>query len=307
MARTPLKWSITRRASPQSYPKNLETPAKFLIPCDFPGMDECLALADFDACIIFAIIRVEKAFIVRSSLLHVWTLKLADRSIPNRRYAEDVDSRVGKFQFSADFVVVDFDGSPSSPNSQEILLKDRTGNILLLESFLNDDPSLPPPTQEIILCPKIQKELKVCKAKTDESSIDEPPEVELKDLPPHLEYAFLEGDDKLPVIIAKDLSVEEKAALIKVLKSHKCMMAIFHDMIEKMMDVFWTPYRSLGIHSELLSSVDKMLQGQEALNLTACHSGPTGGHYGANYTAKKVFDSEFYWPTIDQDAHDLVT
>nr|GFC35972.1 reverse transcriptase domain-containing protein [Tanacetum cinerariifolium] len=53
------------------------------------------------------------------------------------------------------------------------------------------------------------------------SSIDEPPEVELKDLPPHLEYAFLKGDDKLPVIIAKDLSVEEKTVLITVLKSHK--------------------------------------------------------------------------------------
>ncbi|GJS87711.1 hypothetical protein Tco_0770347 [Tanacetum coccineum] len=61
--------------------------------------------------------------------------------------------------------------------------------------------------------------------KTDKSSIDEPPEVELKDLPPHLEYAFLEGDNKLPVIIAKDLSVEEKAALIKVLKSHKRAIA----------------------------------------------------------------------------------
>ncbi|GKG00723.1 hypothetical protein Tco_0302413, partial [Tanacetum coccineum] len=55
--------------------------------------------------------------------------------------------------------------------------------------------------------------------------IDEPPEVELKDLPPHLEYAFLEGDDKLPVIIAKDLSVKEKAALIKVLKSRKQAIA----------------------------------------------------------------------------------
>ncbi|GJW92587.1 reverse transcriptase domain-containing protein [Tanacetum coccineum] len=49
--------------------------------------------------------------------------------------------------------------------------------------------------------------------------MDEPPEVELKDLPPNLEYAFLEGNDKLPVIIAKDLKDEEKAALIKVLKS----------------------------------------------------------------------------------------
>nr|GFC12470.1 reverse transcriptase domain-containing protein [Tanacetum cinerariifolium] len=65
----------------------------------------------------------------------------------------------------------------------------------------------------------------IYEAKNDKSSIDEPPEVELKDLPPHLEYAFLEGDDKLPVIIAKDLSVEEKAALIKVLKSHKQAIA----------------------------------------------------------------------------------
>ncbi|GJT31874.1 hypothetical protein Tco_0922293 [Tanacetum coccineum] len=53
----------------------------------------------------------------------------------------------------------------------------------------------------------------------------EPPEVELKELPPHLEYAFLEGDDKLPVIIAKDLKDEEKAALLKVLKSHKRAIA----------------------------------------------------------------------------------
>ncbi|GKD50979.1 reverse transcriptase domain-containing protein, partial [Tanacetum coccineum] len=73
--------------------------------------------------------------------------------------------------------------------------------------------------------PQIQKELKICVAKNDKSSIDEPPKVELKDLPPHIEYAFLEGDDKLPVIIAKDLSVEEKAALIKVLKSHKRAIA----------------------------------------------------------------------------------
>ncbi|GJR06607.1 hypothetical protein Tco_0529591 [Tanacetum coccineum] len=97
---------------------------------------------------------------------------------------------------------------------------DPEGDILLLEAFLNDDPSLPPPTQGNYL-PEIRKELKICEAKTDKSSIDEPPEVELKDLPPHLEYAFLEGDNKLPVIIAKYLSVEEKSALIKVLKSHK--------------------------------------------------------------------------------------
>nr|GFD58826.1 reverse transcriptase domain-containing protein [Tanacetum cinerariifolium] len=73
--------------------------------------------------------------------------------------------------------------------------------------------------------PEVRKELKICEAKSEKSSIYEPPEVELKDLPPHLEYAFLEGDDKLPVIIAKDLSVEEKTALITVLKSHKRAIA----------------------------------------------------------------------------------
>nr|GEZ71294.1 reverse transcriptase domain-containing protein [Tanacetum cinerariifolium] len=53
------------------------------------------------------------------------------------------------------------------------------------------------------------------------SSIEEPPELMLKDLPSHLEYAYLEGKDKLPVIIEKDLKVDEKEALLKVLKSHK--------------------------------------------------------------------------------------
>nr|GEX37590.1 hypothetical protein [Tanacetum cinerariifolium] len=64
-----------------------------------------------------------------------------------------------------------------------------------------------------------------CEDKTIKSSVDEPPEVELKDLPPHLEYVFLEGHNKLRVIIAKELGDEEKAALIKVLKSHKRAIA----------------------------------------------------------------------------------
>nr|GEU32174.1 hypothetical protein [Tanacetum cinerariifolium] len=61
--------------------------------------------------------------------------------------------------------------------------------------------------------------------KTRRALIDVFEEVELKDLPPYLEYAFLEGDDKFPVIIAKDFSVKEKTALITVLKSHKRAIA----------------------------------------------------------------------------------
>ncbi|GJW45527.1 reverse transcriptase domain-containing protein [Tanacetum coccineum] len=112
---------------------------------------------------------------------------------------------------------------PTSPEVDDSYY-DSEGDILLLKAILNSDPSPPPPNQGNYL-PEIRKELKVCEAKTDKSSIDEPPEVELKDLPPHLEYAFLEGDDKLPVIISKDLSMDEKAALIKVLKSCKRAIA----------------------------------------------------------------------------------
>nr|GEW30318.1 reverse transcriptase domain-containing protein [Tanacetum cinerariifolium] len=123
---------------------------------------------------------------------------------------------------------------------------DPEGDILFLEAFLNDDPSSPPPNKRNYL-PEVRKELKICEAKTDKSSVDEPPAVELKALPPHFEYVFLEvdeppavelkalpphfeyvfleGDNKLPVIIAKDLSVEEKTDLITVLKSHKRAIA----------------------------------------------------------------------------------
>nr|GEZ72682.1 reverse transcriptase domain-containing protein [Tanacetum cinerariifolium] len=108
------------------------------------------------------------------------------------------------------------DDEPISPEIDEAYY-DLVGDILFLEKFLNDDPLSPPlPPQE----------LKVVEPTNEKSSIGKPPVVELKDLPSHLEYAFLEGDDKFPIIIAKDLKDEEKTALIKDLKSHKKALAL---------------------------------------------------------------------------------
>nr|GEW11395.1 reverse transcriptase domain-containing protein [Tanacetum cinerariifolium] len=279
-------------------PENLGDPGKFLIPYDFPGMAECLALADLDASINLMPFLVWKRISLRDLTPTFMTLEQADRSISHPvGVAEDLYVKVGSFHFSFDFVVVDFDADPPVPlilgrsflkigkalidvfegeitlrvgfydtissgnptpfydpivsttsltltpfgNSDFILEEvdaflaiedeptssefyqpylDSEGDILLLEAFLNDDPSLPPLNQ-INYLPELRKELKIYEAKSDKSSVDEPLMVKLKDLHPHLEYAFLEGDDKLPVIITKDLSVEEKAALITVLKSHK--------------------------------------------------------------------------------------
>nr|GEV13670.1 reverse transcriptase domain-containing protein [Tanacetum cinerariifolium] len=280
-------------------PEKLGDPGKFLIPCDFPGMDECLALADLGASINLMPLSVWNKLSLPKLSPTCMTLELADRSISRPvGVAENVSVKVGKFHFPADFVVVDFDADPRVPlilrgsflktrralidvyereltlrvgnkavtfnldqnsryssnyddisvnridvidvaceeYSQEVLgfsmsgnptpstkpivstfsptltpfedidfLLEKTdaflaiedepisseinesyydleGDILLLEEFLNDDPSSPPlPPQE----------LKVVEPKNEKSSIDEPPVVELKDLPPHLEYAFL--------------------------------------------------------------------------------------------------------------------
>ncbi|GKA43411.1 reverse transcriptase domain-containing protein [Tanacetum coccineum] len=71
------------------------------------------------------------------------------------------------------------------------------------------------------------------------------------------------------------------------------------------------PLETLGMissHNDSNQVIRRCVHGQEAVDiLTSCHNGPTGGHHGANYIAKKVFDSGFYWPTIYRDAHDLVT
>ncbi|GJQ99257.1 hypothetical protein Tco_0522242 [Tanacetum coccineum] len=72
---------------------------------------------------------------------------------------------------------------PTSPEFDHSYY-DSEGDVLLLEAFLNDDSSLPPPTQRNYF-PEIRKELKVCKAKNDKSLIDEPLEVcRINDLPP---------------------------------------------------------------------------------------------------------------------------
>ncbi|GJR89544.1 reverse transcriptase domain-containing protein [Tanacetum coccineum] len=294
----------------KTFLKKLGDPGRFLIPCDFPELDECLALADLGASINLMPLSVfEKLNLQRLTKTRM-ILELADRSTSTPTgIAKDVFVKVGTFYFLADFVVVNYDADPRVPlilgrpflrtaralidvhgekmtlrhDDQSVTFKilgflevlangnstpsfepivdttsptltpfegsdfileeieaelsdtsyksgiddaecDPEKDILLLEAILNSEPLSPLPNHANYF-PEVRKELKICEAKTDETSIDEPPEVELKDLPPHLEYAFLEGDNKLPVIIAKDLSVWEKAALIKVLQSHKRAIA----------------------------------------------------------------------------------
>nr|GEY28984.1 reverse transcriptase domain-containing protein [Tanacetum cinerariifolium] len=175
-------------------PEKLGDPGKFLILCDFTEMEICHALTDLGASI-------------NLMPLSIWKKLSLPELTPTRMTLELADSQ-----------------SKSSSNLREVLLENRScfnqciwrgkypqeGDILFLEKLLNEDPFQLPPM-----------DLKVAEESKEKSSIEEPPELELKELPSHLEYAFLEDSNKLPVIIAKNLKVDERKALINVLKSHK--------------------------------------------------------------------------------------
>nr|GFA29469.1 hypothetical protein [Tanacetum cinerariifolium] len=148
------------------------------------------------------------------------TLKCGDKtsiSYNNFQSLNKVDLIDATYAFLA------FDDEPISLEF-DATYYDLEGDILILEALLNSDPEPPLPNQQHYF-PEAHKDLKVVEPKNNKSSNDEPPEVELKELPPHLEYAFLGENIKWPVIIVKDLSINEKSALIDVLKSQKKAIA----------------------------------------------------------------------------------
>ncbi|GJU59363.1 reverse transcriptase domain-containing protein [Tanacetum coccineum] len=97
-------------------PENLGDPSKFLIPCDFPGMDVCHALADLGASINLMPLFIWKKLSLPELIPIRMTLELADRSITRPKgLAEDVFVKIRSFHFPTDFVVVDFKADPRVP------------------------------------------------------------------------------------------------------------------------------------------------------------------------------------------------
>ncbi|GKA92663.1 reverse transcriptase domain-containing protein [Tanacetum coccineum] len=100
----------------EQLPKKLRDLGKFLIPCDFPELDECLALANLSASINLMPLSVWKKLSLLELTPTRMTLELADRSVAHPKgVAEDIFVKVGKFYFLADFIVVDYDVDPRVP------------------------------------------------------------------------------------------------------------------------------------------------------------------------------------------------
>nr|GEY95356.1 reverse transcriptase domain-containing protein [Tanacetum cinerariifolium] len=128
---------------------------------------------------------------------------------------------------------ITIDDEPISPEI-DATYYDPKGDILILEELLNSDPLPPLPNQRDFL-PEIHKDLKVVKPKSNKSSNDEPPEVKLKELPPHLEYAFLGDNNKWPGIDPefcshKILLEEDYEPKVQV---HRRVNPKIHDVIKK--------------------------------------------------------------------------
>nr|GEZ37038.1 reverse transcriptase domain-containing protein [Tanacetum cinerariifolium] len=201
--------------------EKLGDPGKFLILCDFPGMEVCHALADLGASINLIPLSIWKRLSLPEQTLTRMTLELADRSITYPKgVAEDIFVKVGKFHFPTNFVVVNFEADPRV-------------HLILRRSFLRTGRALIDVYgEEITLRVPIVKSssptltpFRETEESKEKSSVEEPPGLELKELPCHFEYAFLEDSNKLPFIIAKNLKVDEREALINVLKSHKRAIA----------------------------------------------------------------------------------
>nr|GEW38544.1 reverse transcriptase domain-containing protein [Tanacetum cinerariifolium] len=115
MARTPMNEHCSAVIL-NKLPRKLGDPGKFLIPCEFPRMDKCLALADLGTSINLMPLFVWEGLSLSKLTLTCMTLELADRSVSKPiGIAKDVSVKVGVFHFPADFVVVDFEPDPRVP------------------------------------------------------------------------------------------------------------------------------------------------------------------------------------------------
>ncbi|GJW99982.1 reverse transcriptase domain-containing protein [Tanacetum coccineum] len=236
LARTPLNENCSAVIL-NKLPKKLGDPGRrSFFPCEFTGITTCKRIA----ILVRELIPLSLPYTVRKSLSlseltpTCMTLELADRSITEPiGIAEDVFVNVGKFQFPADFVMfmkacylrvgkeaITFNLDQTSKYTADY--NHMTVNKIDVIDMACDEYS-----QEVLGFSSVVASGNPTPYFEPIVSTASPTLTPFGDTNCHtiLNTPFLEGDNKLPVIIAKDLKDEEKAALLKVLKSHKRAIA----------------------------------------------------------------------------------
>nr|GEZ78786.1 reverse transcriptase domain-containing protein [Tanacetum cinerariifolium] len=346
-------------------PKKLGDPDKFLIPCEFPGMDECLALADLSASINlmplsvspvhcvpkkggFTVIKNEENELIPTRLVTDWRVCIDYRKLNEATHKDHfplpfMDQMLERLAGNEYYCFLDgFSGYfqiPIDPHDQEkttftrpygtfayrrmpfgLCNAPRTFQRCMLAIFhdmvektfevfmddfsvfgnsfetclsrldkmlqryedtklcLNWEKSHFMVKEGIVLGHKISRNgIEVDKAKVDVIT-KLPHPTTFKDFVNYHTGNF----------VVKGMSSQQKNKFFKDVKHY-----------------FWDDPFLFKICADQV--IQRCVYGKEALDiLKACHNGPMGGHHGANHTAKKVFDSRFFWPTIYKDAHELV-
>nr|GEX85646.1 reverse transcriptase domain-containing protein [Tanacetum cinerariifolium] len=294
--------------------KKLGDPGKFLIQCDFLGMDECLALADLAASInLMPLFMWNKLSLPELSPTYM-TLELADRLISRSvGVAEDVFVKVGTFHFPDDFVVVDFDADPRVPlilrrsflKIERALIDVYEGELTLhvgnkAITFKLDQTSRYSADYDAMSVNRIDLIDVACKEYSQEVfgfSVSGNPTSSMK-------LIVSISSPTLTPFRDNDFLLEETDAFLAI-DDEPILSKIDNSYYDSEGDILLFEEFLMMIHHHHLS-LSKSLNHEAVDILKACHNGPTAGHHGPNYTAKKVFDSSFYWHTIYRDAHDLV-
>nr|GEU56673.1 reverse transcriptase domain-containing protein [Tanacetum cinerariifolium] len=204
------------------------------------------------------------------------------------------------------------DDEPISPKI-DATYYDPEGDILILEALLNSDPEPPLPNQKDFL-PEIHKDLKT----HDPSSREKRPICFfddciqafriLKEKLTKAQILIAPNWDKPFELMCDASDFAVRAVLGQRIEKHfrpihyasKTMTDAESNYTTTEKEMLAVVYAFEKFRSYLIMNKSIVYTDHSALN------GPTGGHYDANYTAKKVFDSGFYWPTIYKDAFELV-
>nr|GEV95649.1 reverse transcriptase domain-containing protein [Tanacetum cinerariifolium] len=256
--------------------EKLADPGKFHIPCDFPGMEVCHALADLEASINLMPLSIWKKLSLPELTTTRMTFELADSP------------------------ALVFDDSVSESDSyKEPIVK-------------SSSPTLTPfgETEE----------------SKEKSSVEEPPELELKELLSHLQAnvyviaklphpttvkgvrsflghagfyrRFIQDFSKIARPMTHLLEKETPFVFSK-----ECIDA-FNTLKKKLTEAPILVILDWNLPFELMYDASDYAIAFDILK--ACHEGPSGGHHGANLTRKKVFDVGFFWPSIYRDAHEMI-
>ncbi|KAI3725393.1 hypothetical protein L1987_65181 [Smallanthus sonchifolius] len=240
-------------------PEKRRDPGSFTIPCLIGSLSVSNALADLGASInlmpyaVFAKLELGEPTPTRMSI------QLAYRSVKYPRgIVENMLVKVDRFVFPVDFVILDMDEDKNVPiilgrpflatakalidvYSRRLTLRVDEEEVTFdvgrsMQHTQNQDDSLYF-VETVYSCvsdhlqdtaEEENLDTQIVGGETFDpvaASVEDPPSVELKELPNHLEYAFLDGESRLPVIIASDLTSDEKERLLEVLKQHKRAIA----------------------------------------------------------------------------------